>query len=361
MEAIHSEFNLDEESLHISLIGTNLFTLHFQLHEEQKRILDQQPWQISGLLLVLKEIQENQNPRYIELSQVPIWFNFSGLYFEHYDQDTIRDIAKAVGTVLCVEPKQGIPSAEEGFRARVNVHVLLPLPKGTLVRTAKDGLVWVSIIPEFTLLNFCKNCLVLGHVYSECNTHFYHLLPSLSDDDYYYPVIKTEAESSRSFYEDPDPRFIHSYSPKSGLIDPYVSPSEGSRKKPKLFNNAVQFAASVIVNFIEGKGPAPTTRVITEEMMKQVVDYLLSLAGELLLQRVSPVLVMLVDDHIAQTTQLGVERRVLSQRLNRHFAAAGVFLSDSSQVGDSNIQKTIKEEYEEYPFQIDSGNSWIDW
>ncbi|PIA62909.1 hypothetical protein AQUCO_00200725v1 [Aquilegia coerulea] len=345
-------WNLSEESLHVSVIGSNLFVMGFKRYVEMKQILDEQPWEIDGHLLILKEFDNAQNPRNIELTHVPLWFYFEGLYVEHYDQESIKDIAKAVGTVLSVDPELGIPSFEKGFRVRVNVLVLLPLPPGTYARTLRNGLVWVSIIPERLPSNFCKKCLLLGHQEFACKTfhhHHHHQIPSELNS--IGAKIKTESESYESFYSTPDPRMIYSSKGKRAFVNSDCNSSE--EKRQKCFVDESVHTASLnqpqlfsLMNFFKGKGPPP--RGYSQEVLNQMLEYFSSSNGQTLLQSLGPVLVSTTEVIDIATDQFGFHEKVVASQTLQLMSATNLMDSSWYQSDYGNNQVNSQEQQHQY-------------
>ncbi|KAF5174936.1 reverse transcriptase [Thalictrum thalictroides] len=376
LQHIPYKWNLSEGRLHISVIGSNLFVMGFKRYDDLKRILNEQPWEIDSHLLILKEFDNNQNPRNIEFTYVPLWFYFEGLCYEHYNQESIKHIAKAVGTVLSVDPEVGLTSFVKGFRARVDVHVLLPLPPGTFVRTLKNGLVWVSIIPERLPSTFCNKCFLLGHQEFACKT-FHHQIPNELNS--IETKIKTEKESYESFYSSPDPRMIYSSKGKRAFVDSVCNSGDGEKRQKCFVDESVHTAFLIesqvysLVNFLEGKCPP------TQKVLDQMFEYLSSSSGQILLQSLGLVLVSTAEVVDTPTDQFGFHEKVVTNQTLQLMSAINLMDSSSYQNDYVNnllnnqaqqhqyLQRIVKkEEYPEpeepslAPGEGNIDNSWMD-
>ncbi|KAF5197098.1 hypothetical protein FRX31_013315 [Thalictrum thalictroides] len=106
----------------------------------------------------------------VRFETIPLWMSFRGLELEHMHTDTVRMIGSAAGIVRTVLPVGVIPRTAEGYRARVDVFVHLPVVQGYTFNTLTKGDVWIYFrynnLPSF----YCVICNHLGHNRSNCNT-----------------------------------------------------------------------------------------------------------------------------------------------------------------------------------------------
>ncbi|KAF9594948.1 hypothetical protein IFM89_035518 [Coptis chinensis] len=168
LHAIRSKWKL-KKKLDIVVVNGNLFILRFEKENDKNKILNAQPWQMLGYLLVLKSYSPELAPSDINFDQAPFWITFGGLHLEHQMPVFIEQISSTVGRFLEIYPADDSPRDAEGYRARVMVDLRNPLRQGHLVPTVNHGSVWITFNYVGIPFRNCKNCFRLGHDTYSCS------------------------------------------------------------------------------------------------------------------------------------------------------------------------------------------------
>ncbi|KAF5203006.1 hypothetical protein FRX31_007410, partial [Thalictrum thalictroides] len=168
MRATKTKWSVRETS-NVLRAGPNCFICRFHKQDDHDRIINKQPWQILGHLVLLESFSTGHDFKTIQFHTMPLWISFSGLELEHYSTETVGMIATAAGRVAEVLPNGVIPRTAEGYRARVHVLVQFPLVEGTMVNTLTKGDVWISFNYNNLPPLFCVTCRYLGHNRHNCN------------------------------------------------------------------------------------------------------------------------------------------------------------------------------------------------
>ncbi|KAF5205185.1 hypothetical protein FRX31_005228, partial [Thalictrum thalictroides] len=153
--------------------GENRLICRFYNLNDHERIEEQQPWTVLGCLVLIEEFAVEMIAANVRFETIPLWMSFRGLELEHLNTNTIRMIGSAAGTVRTVLPVGVIPRTAEGYRARVDVFVHLPVVQGFTVNTLTKGDVWISFRYNNLPSLYCAICNHLGHNRSNC-----HLQPT---------------------------------------------------------------------------------------------------------------------------------------------------------------------------------------
>lgn len=94
-----------------SPLGDNLYSFIFQNANTVDWIMDNQPWNFRGSLLLLHRINGNECPTEMAIHTVPFWIQIHGLQLRAMNRAVGEDIGSLIGDVLeinCDEEGQAI-------------------------------------------------------------------------------------------------------------------------------------------------------------------------------------------------------------------------------------------------------------
>ncbi|KAF5193605.1 hypothetical protein FRX31_016808, partial [Thalictrum thalictroides] len=167
MRSIKSKFGIRESS-DMLRTGANRFVCRFHKLEDLSRILEKQPWQVLGHVILIEAFSTVMDAALVGFESIPLWMSFSGLELEHHSTETVRMIATAAGSVNEILPTGIIPRTAEGYRANVNANIHRPIVQGTIVNTLSKGDVWVSFKFNNLPSIYCITCKRIGHDKGNC-------------------------------------------------------------------------------------------------------------------------------------------------------------------------------------------------
>ncbi|KAF5185252.1 hypothetical protein FRX31_025161, partial [Thalictrum thalictroides] len=87
-------------------VSHNKYACKIYNKDEEKRIEDGQPWQVLNCLILMEKYSPPTDPESVVFKRIPQWITFKGLLLQHFNVNTIRFIASAVGYVRQVLPKK---------------------------------------------------------------------------------------------------------------------------------------------------------------------------------------------------------------------------------------------------------------
>ncbi|PWA56181.1 hypothetical protein CTI12_AA420130 [Artemisia annua] len=143
-----------------------LFLAIFDHLVDMRRVLDDGPWSVERDLVILKPLDEDEQPSKVEMSSIPFWIRLLNLPFSMRSENYVRAIARKLGSVLDVDTRR-LKEGSKYIRARVMIDVSKPLCRHLPVINRRHEKVMVGICYE-RLPNFCYWCGHLGHTEKEC-------------------------------------------------------------------------------------------------------------------------------------------------------------------------------------------------
>lgn len=151
----------------IQQVGDHLFLFFFELANDAKRVLSDEPWSFDKHLVLFHHLEGSCFVRSMSFTTIKFWAQLHGLPVNRLDIPMAIQIGKSIGVVSChgceVEMIVG-----DFLRVRVEVDVSKPLYRGRRVVLDNDEEVWVSFCYE-KLPNFCYWCGMVCHDDNDCD------------------------------------------------------------------------------------------------------------------------------------------------------------------------------------------------
>ncbi|GJT29690.1 reverse transcriptase [Tanacetum coccineum] len=153
-------------SVRIQELEDGLFLAMFKHVVDMSCVLDEGPWSVKRDMVILKPLDEDEQPSNMEMSKSPFWIRLLNLSFSRRSENYVRAIAGRLGTILEVDTHH-LKEGSKYIRVRVMIDVSKPLCQHLFVTNRKHEKVTVGLCYE-RLPNFCYWCGHLGHTEKEC-------------------------------------------------------------------------------------------------------------------------------------------------------------------------------------------------
>ncbi|PWA67820.1 hypothetical protein CTI12_AA315780 [Artemisia annua] len=133
-----------------------------------RRVLEDGPRSFKSNLVVLKLIDNDEQPIEAEMMKVAFWIRLLNMPLSRRDEPSVRYIASKLGEVVEVDNAY-FANRSKHIRAKVMINITNPLCRYVTVLNLQNIKVRVHIQYE-RLPNFCYWCGLLGHTEKECLT-----------------------------------------------------------------------------------------------------------------------------------------------------------------------------------------------
>ncbi|GJR53596.1 reverse transcriptase [Tanacetum coccineum] len=133
-----------------------------------KRVLEDGLWSFERNLVVLKSIDNDEQPSEHEMKKVPLWIRLFNVPLSRRNKSHVGGIAAKLGEVLGVDNFYFVNRGKHN-RARVMINITMPLCRYVTVLNLHNTKVQVHVQYE-RMPNFCYWCGLLGHTVKECLT-----------------------------------------------------------------------------------------------------------------------------------------------------------------------------------------------
>ncbi|XP_050264093.1 uncharacterized protein LOC126708343 [Quercus robur] len=143
-------------------LGRDFFFMRFSLIEDLELVLKKGPWFISEHFLSIRRWEANFKLSEAQVSSVAVWVRFHELPIEYYDMEVLRQLGRALGTVLRVDTHTATEAW--GRYARVCVQVDVSKPLVTSVRIGQRN----QPVAYEGVSKLCFSCGQLGHQNETC-------------------------------------------------------------------------------------------------------------------------------------------------------------------------------------------------
>ncbi|ONK81415.1 uncharacterized protein A4U43_C01F28970 [Asparagus officinalis] len=131
------------------------------------RVLDNGPWTFNNHLLLLKHLQEDENPSSIELVHMNLWVQIYDVPVGFRSERVLVQIGNFVGSFLSSDPKNFSGGWKNFLRVRIRMDVRIPLKRRMKLKKPGGDWIWVNFKYE-RVPTFCFICGIVGHSDSNC-------------------------------------------------------------------------------------------------------------------------------------------------------------------------------------------------
>ncbi|XP_021847415.2 uncharacterized protein [Spinacia oleracea] len=155
-----------EHGLVIRVLGPYLFGFQFFHWRDKEKVFHGRPWCWDNKLILMKEVEENEQPDQIVLSTSPFWVHVKNLPFSRRSDSDVAATVAGVGEVMEIE--SDVLGLERFRRVRIMVDITKPLRR--LKRLIDKGGREVKVEFAYERLPFiCFACGILGHSERDCS------------------------------------------------------------------------------------------------------------------------------------------------------------------------------------------------
>ncbi|KAL8537661.1 hypothetical protein ACS0TY_012695 [Phlomoides rotata] len=145
--------------------GNRLLVFSFELIEDRKWVLLQQPWHFDGALFLIKPIVRSEQPSPLTLSEADFCVRAHEIPLMCQNLETIEVVAGRLGHLVAYENPNPL-DPNEFLRLKVKIDVTKPLRHGLNIYFDGEKL-YIPFTYE-ALPAFCFCCGVIGHFYKSC-------------------------------------------------------------------------------------------------------------------------------------------------------------------------------------------------
>ncbi|KAK1396321.1 hypothetical protein POM88_006184 [Heracleum sosnowskyi] len=130
-----------QESDVIRMVETNLFVFQFFCEANKKRVMEGCPWSVADQILLLKGINNNEQPSEITFTTTPFWIRLLYVPFGKRNYSFAHDIGVVLGGFLKYDDSGPI-EWEEFMRINVLLEIDKPLPRGIEIKLSPTLTKW---------------------------------------------------------------------------------------------------------------------------------------------------------------------------------------------------------------------------
>ncbi|KAK4428542.1 hypothetical protein Salat_1154000 [Sesamum alatum] len=156
------DFRLIEE-------GRILFRFNHSL--DRRKVMEGGPWALDKNLLVLRQIEENDNPAHIDLSWTDFYIHVHDLPLSRMMKEIATFIGNQLGIFCDVDLNRGGQGWGSSLRIRIGIYITKPLRRIMKLCTTMGEESVISFSYE-RLPNFCYWCGKLGHIMKFCDCQY---------------------------------------------------------------------------------------------------------------------------------------------------------------------------------------------
>ncbi|XP_031095276.1 uncharacterized protein LOC115999574 [Ipomoea triloba] len=153
--------------VNIRELGSNRFLFTFFHEKDIARVLNEGPWTFDQNLVLLRRLENGDDPRSLELSLATFWIQVHSLPLGFMSERVAKIIGNFVGSFVAADPRNFEGGVKSFMRVRVTVDVSKPLKKRMKMKRPGGEWFWVDFRYE-RLPSFCFSCGVIGHADKFC-------------------------------------------------------------------------------------------------------------------------------------------------------------------------------------------------
>ncbi|XP_039015556.1 uncharacterized protein LOC120145920 [Hibiscus syriacus] len=161
---IENLWNNPNKGIHIqvSFAGSNLYLFTFNSDSARNWVMENGPWHILNIPLILRKWEPNSTRLHFDLSRIPLWVHLYSVSFELFLREGLSYIASAIGIPLSMDSITASKTRLEFAKICVEIGVNDEIPKtiDVIFANGQSTSVYVEV-PWFP--SSCKRCNTFGH------------------------------------------------------------------------------------------------------------------------------------------------------------------------------------------------------
>ncbi|KAH9670971.1 reverse transcriptase domain-containing protein [Citrus sinensis] len=148
-------------------LSPTLFLFQFFHEIDVKRVLESGPWTFDQHILLVKRLEENEQPQNIPLFFTSFWIQVYNLPVGFMSEKILKDIGSYIGVFVASDENNLMGIWKNYMRIRVTTDVRKPLKRRMKLKKAGGDWLWIDF--KYERLNiFCFICGLLGHTEKQC-------------------------------------------------------------------------------------------------------------------------------------------------------------------------------------------------
>ncbi|KAH9665322.1 CCHC-type domain-containing protein [Citrus sinensis] len=148
-------------------LSPTLFLFQFFHEIDVNRVLETGPWTFDQHILLVKRLEEDEQPQNIPLFTTSFWIQIYNLPIGFMSEKILKDIGNYIGVFLASDENNLMGVWRNYMRIRVSMDVRKPLKRRMRLKKAGGDWIWVDF--KYERLNiFCFTCGLLGHTAQQC-------------------------------------------------------------------------------------------------------------------------------------------------------------------------------------------------
>ena len=185
-------------------LGCEFYLIRFSVREDHDLVLKNGPWFIGGHFLSVRPWVPNFRPDIANIASVAVWVRLPHLPIEYYNAEALKEIGKAIGTVLRIDTHTASEARARYARFCVQVDINKPLIYTILIGNFQQSVLYEGIE------KLCFSCGRVGHRREDC--HYTVKDPSPEKPDGSVPACKVDGngkDNSTEVHHVPDSGELH--------------------------------------------------------------------------------------------------------------------------------------------------------
>ncbi|KAK4433996.1 hypothetical protein Salat_0562300 [Sesamum alatum] len=249
------------KGLDIRLIENGRFLFNFVHHLDRKRVMDNGPWAFEKNLLILRVLEEDDDPAAINLDWADFFVHVHGLSLGRMSRNMAEFIGNQIGKFRDIELNSGSQFWGSSLRIRVGLNVTQPLRRVLNLHTTMGAETTLTFTYE-RLPNFCYWCGCLGHILNLCEYQYDQGFDATQDPLPYGPWLRATT-----------PAILRTRGPTTQHSCPYFATDPKPHAQPTLSRSTVIFNFTPAITSINPPHPPfpyPSTNSIPHSAVTAV-------------------------------------------------------------------------------------------
>jgi hypothetical protein len=151
-------------------LGGNRFLISFLQGSGKKRSLEDGPWMLGRILVVVANFDGAKRIDEVEFSMIPIWVRVAKMPLGLMRRAAREMIREMIGKVVEVDADKDGTAFGEAMRIKIRLDTRNPVMRGVTIDVGEGDDVkplWCPLCYEF-VLDFCYTCGIIGHTDQLC-------------------------------------------------------------------------------------------------------------------------------------------------------------------------------------------------